>query len=161
MLGRKFRYSAYIGPILLTLLIILTVGMFPFFIRNDGGLDRNITILEIICISILIYQLIKIKSTVVTIDNGFIEIKTGVVSSSEKIYYVHKTEYPETYQNFFNMITGDGTFILSVEISSGKFEKIKLKGLGKIDELKELKTNIQNLRIQLRNTPVIKSGIYG
>lgn len=163
------RFSAFLGGILIRVLLVLfpivMIGMANagFFYMMGGMSELYTYMLPILLLAtlILVYKLIKIKSTKITIADAFIEVKQGVFFRSEPLYYVHKTEHFDIHQNPINIMTGDGTFVFDVEVTQGNLKKVKIKGLGTMEEMRHYKNVLQNLRIQLRNTPVIKSGIYG
>ncbi len=170
MSRRRPRLSAFmdllfLGVIVLPLLSTLLYFQFdlPFlpvsmYTINPGYTSETFyLLLTLLC---LICSVLIIKSTSVTIENGYIKVKRELVFRNEAIYYIHKIKYFDIHRNSFNVMTGDGIFIFYVELSKGEVKKVKLNGLCGYREMRQLKNNLLNLGIQLRNTPIIKSGLY-
>ena len=170
MSRRRPRLSAFIdllflGVIVLPLISTLLYLQFdlPFLPVSMYTINPAYTtetfyiLLTLLC---LICSVLIIKSTSVTIEKGYIKVTRGLVFRNEAIYYIQKIKYFAIHRNSFNVMTGDGTFIFHVELPKGKLKKVKLNGLCGYREMRQLKNNLLNLSIQLRNTPVIKSGLY-
>lgn len=170
MSRRRPRLSAFfellslgviVLPLILTILY-LQVG-FPFLpvsmytINPKYRTETVYTLLTFLC---LICTVLIIKSTSVTIEKGYIKVKRGILFRNEAIYYIHKIKHFDIHRSYFNALTGDGTFIFHVEMAKGKLKKVKLNGLCTYKEMRQLKNSLLDLCIQLRNTPVIKSGLY-
>ena len=170
MSRRRPRLSAFgellsLAVIVLPLLSTILYSQFhlPFvpvsrYTINPGYTSEKFyLLLTFLC---LICSVLIIKSTSVTIENGYIKVKRELLFRKEAIYYIHKIKYFDIHRSSFNVMTGDGLFIFYVELSKGEVKKVQLNGLCSYKEMRRLKSSLLKLGIQLRNTPILKSGLY-
>lgn len=164
IIERRPRYSAFLGSIFVRLFVIAIVVLYTWGLATNQiqyNLLRSPGIIYFFLIFVLIlsfiYKIIKIKSTIVTIDRGLIQIRKGLLTRRKTLILNHKADHFGTHQSFFNQLTGDCSLLFEAE-GKGRY---KITGLGKIKDIDALSIKLQSLRYQLRNTPLIKSGIFG
>lgn len=103
----------------------------------------------------LVYGAIRVKSTIVTIDRGIIQIQEGVFVRRSRIYEIYRFVSFETEQDMFNRLTGDGALVMRLP----GVAKVVVKGICKHDELIRVALALRSLHLQLRSVPWLGKGI--
>jgi tetratricopeptide (TPR) repeat protein len=156
----KPRLSAYAGS-----LIGRTVAAFVFLALALLTLIIVPLHLALLAVSVCLFvsipvTVLRVKNTEYTIEKGRLKITTGVLSKEQQNIELYRVEDIELHQNLVNRLTGDGTLILDVAPGRGQKHVLRLRGLAKIDRLREIFDQMRNLILLMRTGTWGKGVIY-
>jgi hypothetical protein len=160
------RLSAFVGEIALRALgafvlplVLYALGEGIYKISGRRGFpdpgSQNIWLIILAALGIYflvsaVIVVLRVKSTKVTLDKGRLQVSAGIFGRGQGNKELYRVEDVGLYQTFLNRLTGDGTLTLLVASGHGGTEAVALKGLARIDQLRELFEQLRSLVLLLR-----------
>lgn len=144
---------------------LLTIAY--YVVSGEEGLVSVILPLiltSIVCAAVpfFVYYEARKSVTRMSIDCGIISIEGGVFNNNKIRHNIYRISNFMSHQNFFNMLTGDGSlWLIEGEPVEGKPLNIvaDLKGFGTHKELSQIAEKCADLRQSLRSLPDLDKGI--
>jgi uncharacterized membrane protein YdbT with pleckstrin-like domain len=106
----------------------------------------------------VLVQVIFVKSTKYSFDQGRLAVSKGVLFKSVHNFELYRVVDLELRQTLLNRLTGDGSLVLFVEGVHGSHlaEAVTLRGLAPRRELDLIFNRLRSLVMLLRSHPFIK-----
>lgn len=148
----------------LLILLIVVVGFFSISKTGNRGVDLAkplmAPVLYLIPVLPIVYAIVRLrcrKRTHYTIYQGWIHIQTGgffCIKHYQSYELLHLIE-AEVSCGPLDQLTGNGVLLLKFEHGINA----ELRGLGPIEEIRQLPYDLMNLTRLMRSSSLVRSGI--